>query len=106
MVFLFDTRLRIIRNACSGVRSMRLELRTVTLKLKYADFRIISRSKTLPLPVSDLETLYQTGIELLRPIDLSPKVRLLGISVKKPEVMEWKGDGVQLEIDFGKEQDN
>lgn len=85
---------RIGKNSFAGAR-------TVTLKLKYADFRIISRSKTLPLPVSDLETLYQTGIELLRPIDLSPKVRLLGISVKKPEVMEWKGDGVQLEIDFG-----
>lgn len=73
--------------------------RTVTLKLKYADFRIINRSRTLLNAVTDYETLYQTGWELLRNIDITPTVRLLGISVKKPDSIEWK-DGIQLEIDF------
>lgn len=73
--------------------------RTVTIKVKYPDFRIITRSKTLPVTVNDLETLYNTGVELLSMVDISNSVRLLGISIKKPDRIEWKGD-TQLEIDF------
>lgn len=75
------------------------EGRTVTLKLKYADFRIVNRSKTLSAKVDDIETLFHTGLDLLHGVDISPKVRLLGISVKKPDSPEWKGN-IQLEIDF------
>lgn len=73
--------------------------RTVTLKLKYADFKIINRSKTLLTSVTDYETLFQTGLELLHNVDITPTVRLLGISVKKPDSIEWK-EGTQLEIEF------
>ena len=96
---------RVLRETCEEViarlkRHAFLEGRTVTLKVKYADFRIVSRSKTLPSPIADADTLYRTGVELLHGVDVSPKVRLLGISVKKPDQMGWKGDGVQLEIEF------
>ena len=96
---------RVLRETCEEViarlkRHAFLEGRTVTLKVKYADFRIVSRSKTLPAPIADADTLYRTGAELLHGVDVSPKVRLLGISVKKPDQMGWKGDGVQLEIEF------
>ncbi len=95
----------VLKETCEEViarlkRHAFLEGRTVTLKVKYADFRTVSRSKTLPFPVADADTLYRTGVELLRGVDVSPKVRLLGISVKKPDQMGWKGDGVQLEIEF------
>ena len=76
--------------------------RTVTIKVKYPDFRTITRSKTLPVTVNDFETLYNTGVELLEGVDISAAVRLLGISVKKPDRIEWKGD-TQLEIDFKEE---
>ena len=96
---------RVLKETCEEVvarlkRHAFLEGRTVTLKVKYADFRTVSRSKTMPFPVVDADTLYRTGVELLRGVDVSPKVRLLGISVKKPDQMGWKGDGVQLEIEF------
>lgn len=73
--------------------------RTVTVKIKYADFRIISRSKTLFLPIADTETLFQTGLELLQGVDVAPKVRLLGITVKKTDNVELK-ESLQLEIEF------
>ncbi|NDV68098.1 DNA polymerase IV [Dysgonomonas sp. 25] len=73
--------------------------RTVTLKIKYADFKIITRSKTLPYPVEDYDTLYQTGVELLAQVDITPKVRLIGLTVKRNDETDWN-DAIQLTIDF------
>lgn len=74
--------------------------RTVTLKVKYADFRNISRSKTLLTPVTDYKTLYETGMELLANIDLEPKVRLIGLTIKNNEYTDvWQG-AIQLRIRF------
>ncbi|MDH6354105.1 DNA polymerase-4 [Dysgonomonas sp. PH5-45] len=75
--------------------------RTVTLKVKFADFRIITRSRTMPLVVSDFETLYSVGAELLETIDISPKVRLIGLTIKNTDVDEsdWSG-AMQLYLPF------
>lgn len=73
--------------------------RTITLKAKYADFRIITRSKTLPSMVTDYDTLYSVGFELMRDIDLSAKVRLLGLSIKNSDSIIWH-DAIQLSLDF------
>ena len=53
----------------------------VTLKVKYADFSLKTRSLTLPEPVLDRATLFNAAKTLL---DRAPEgpVRLLGISVK------------------------
>lgn len=78
--------------------------RTVTLKIKYADFKIITRSKTFLTPISDYETICKAGCELLQLVDLSPKVRLIGIGIKNNEVeAEWT-DATQLFIDFKDEK--
>jgi DNA polymerase-4 len=62
--------------------------RTVSLKIKYADFRIISRSKTFPAFISDYETLFTAGSELLKLVDLSTSVRLIGIGIRNNELEE------------------
>ncbi|MGX5690677.1 DNA polymerase IV [Arcticibacter tournemirensis] len=59
-----------------------LKGRTITLKIKYNDFKQITRSQSYPLPVSDLETIVQTARQLL--LSTSPEgkpTRLLGISL-------------------------
>jgi DNA polymerase IV len=59
-----------------------LKARTVILKIKYSDFKIITRSKSFDEPVDDLQLLIETAKELLlstKPDDV--RVRLLGISV-------------------------
>lgn len=80
--------------------------RTVSLKIKYSDFRVISRSKTFSAVLSDYETLLKTGAELLKLVDLSPKIRLIGIGVKNNEVEDSWMDGVQLRIQFMEDEMN
>lgn len=54
--------------------------RTVTVKLRMADFRIESRSATLPYATDDADTLLATAFRLARyPAELGP-IRLVGVS--------------------------
>ena len=56
--------------------------RTVTLKVKFADFEIISRSRSIPGTVSSRSELEQLSITLLQSEMPLPKpVRLLGVSL-------------------------
>lgn len=74
--------------------------RTVTLKIKYADFKNITRSKTYLEPVTDHDTLFKAGLELLENVDIEPKVRLVGLSIKNSdEEYTWQ-QAVQLRINF------
>lgn len=55
---------------------------TVTLKIKYADFRLISRSRTFETPTDLTRELWTAACVLLREkVDLSRPVRLAGIQV-------------------------
>ena len=64
--------------------------RTVTVKVKYADFQIITRSRTLDHPVDSRAELEQTSVELVRQIfPLQKRVRLLGVSLSN---MGTRGD--------------
>ena len=56
--------------------------RTVTLKVKYSDFRIITRARSFPEPVADRLTLGAAGADLLRalcPVERS--IRLVGLTL-------------------------
>ncbi len=74
--------------------------RTVVLKLKYDDFRQITRSHTLPGPVETPEQLERVAGELLGGVDFGGrKVRLVGLAVANaPETALVY---VQLRFDFG-----
>jgi DNA polymerase-4 len=59
-----------------------MRARTVTLKVKFADFRIITRSRSSVAPIADRSTLASISIELLAAQFPVPKgVRLLGVSL-------------------------
>ena len=78
--------------------------RTVSLKIKYADYKNISRSKTFPEFISDYETLFKAGTELLKLVDLSTKVRLIGIGIRNNEEdINWTND-TQLRIRFKEDE--
>ena len=56
--------------------------RTLTLKLKYADYQQVTRSRTLLHPIDDLNSIVSLAIELLGSIEIEQKpVRLLGLSL-------------------------
>ena len=74
--------------------------RTVTLKMKTADFRIITRSKTFQTEVTKLEDLIKVTHELLENNQTEiERIRLLGISVSNL-AKEQEGGGIQLELEF------
>lgn len=54
--------------------------RTVTVKLRMADFRIESRSATLPYATDDAETLRATAFRIVRYPDEVGPIRLVGVS--------------------------
>ena len=61
----------------SGIRG-----RTVTLKVKFANFQIITRSRTGQMQVRTLDELEQLGNALLEPLfPIAKGIRLLGISL-------------------------
>lgn len=83
--------------------------KTVTLKIKYSDFTLQTRSKTLPYYVSDQSVILETAKDLLYQEKLSNSVRLLGISLSnlntadkssKAKVVEKKSFSVQLKFEF------
>ena len=82
--------------------------KTVTLKIKYSDFTLQTRSKTLPLYVRSKEILMDTVKDLLYQEKMKDSVRLLGISMsnlnneKKQKIKpsEEKKYEVQLKLEF------
>ncbi|HYA40135.1 MAG TPA: DNA polymerase IV [Syntrophobacteraceae bacterium] len=63
----------------SQLRKYGFKARTVTLKVKLADFKLITRSRTVSEPFDATEVLFGAGRKLLADLRLSRKVRLIGI---------------------------
>tara|TARA_R110002072_G_scaffold7503_2_gene40508 strand:- start:250973 stop:252037 length:1065 start_codon:yes stop_codon:yes gene_type:complete len=82
--------------------------RTITLKIKYRDFTLQTRSKTLPLYIASKELIMENVKDLLYQDEMRDSVRLLGISMsnlnnesaKKKEDISAKTIDVQLKLDF------
>lgn len=74
------------------------EGKTVTLKLKFADFKQITRARTLGSVVADEQVLYDTAAAILAKVPLkNRRVRLLGVTLSNPPCTE---EGAQLHFDF------
>ena len=58
-----------------------MRARTVTLKIKSADFQQHSRNQTLKVPFCASETIHQTAVGLLDQFRLTGPVRLVGVGV-------------------------
>jgi DNA polymerase-4 len=83
---------RLARTVSDRLQKHNLQGRTITLKIKYSDFRQITRSRSCPSPVDDLPTIGRTATELLLSTDPeNKKIRLLGIVLSnfdRPSVAE------------------
>ena len=62
------------------LRASAVQARTVTVKLRYADFATITRSVTLPDPVDGSRAIGAAARKLLSQLHLDKGVRLLGVS--------------------------
>jgi len=92
----------IAREVFERVERTRKYGRTLTLKVKFADFTQITRSKTqLEIPFLDYPSFWQTSQELLMNV-FTPeiKIRLLGLGISN--FLTEEQEAVQLEIDWVK----
>ncbi|HUH51521.1 MAG TPA: DNA polymerase IV [Flavobacterium sp.] len=79
--------------------------KTLTLKVKYSDFQITSKSKTFADFIVDFELLHTESLELLHQIPREKKIRLLGLSIKNnelntTEVLDSAKEAIQLKLPF------
>jgi len=74
--------------------------KTVTLKIKYSDFSLQTRSKTMPYFISDKSLILDVAKELLYQEKMKDSVRLLGISLGNLNTEVKKTVVVQLKFDF------
>lgn len=73
------------------LRELGLEAKTISLKLRFHNFRTITRSHTLPHTFNDDDTIFEEALHLLSEVKLEP-VRLIGVSVSN------FGQGTQLSL--------
>ena len=76
--------------------------RTVTIKIRFADFRTLTRSRSLAEPVGDRETLHAVAVELVRGLYPLPMgVRLLGVTLSNlAPLPDPATPGVQMALDL------
>jgi DNA polymerase-4 len=78
------------KEVASDLRERGLRGRTVTVKVRFSDFKTQTRARTLPEPVDSLEAIRRTAFEALGRFDLKGrKVRLIG--VRAGGLVEEKG---------------
>jgi len=92
---------RLSDGVATRLRRAGLAGRTVTLKVRFGDFRTITRSRTVRAPVETAVAISRVAVELLRAVDLSPGVRLLGVSVAN--LVEGRGQQLSLDGAGGSE---
>jgi DNA polymerase-4 len=77
--------------------------RTVTLKVKYADFREVSKRRTYAWPIRDFYTFRRAALDLLGFVEFGKerKIRLMGLYVSNAEINE--AETRQRYLDFGED---
>ena len=111
-IFMMEKLNHIAEEVSRRLKSSKVAGKTVTLKIKYSDFTLQTRSKTLPYFVSDSVIILEQSKLLLYQEKLKDSVRLLGISIsnlntetkKKSShanaLEKQKSVSVQLKFDF------
>ena len=75
--------LRMCERASSRMRERSLFAKTITLKVRFADFTTINRSKTLPLPIDTTHEIYEVAKALYEALSIErARIRLVGVSLE------------------------
>jgi DNA polymerase-4 len=106
-IFMEERLLRIAKELEKRLQKSKISGKTITLKIKYSDFTLQTRSKTLPYFVNDKHIIVDVAKDLLYQERLKNSVRLLGISVhnlnneeKTKTELPQKSVSVQLKFEF------
>jgi DNA polymerase-4 len=77
------------------LRKAEVKARTITLKLKYSDFKQLSRSKTIALPTQSSKAIYRHASQMLEDCRLVKKVRLVGVGTSG-----FKSGEIPIQLDL------
>src|SRR5690606_584112 len=104
-VFMLEKLEHISKEVSKRLEKSKVSGKTITLKIKYSDFTLQTRSKTLPYFISDKSIILETAKDLLFQEKLKNSVRLLGISLSNLNTettpkTENKSVSVQLKFEF------
>lgn len=108
-IFMLEKLDKIAKEVAKRLENNKISGKTVTLKIKYSDFTLQTRSKTLSIFISDKNSILEIAKNLLYQEKMSNSVRLLGISIsnlnteaskKKLSPTEEKPVSVQLRFKF------
>lgn len=104
-IFMMEKLEHIVEEVSRRLKSSKVAGKTVTLKIKYSDFTLQTRSKTFPYFISNKIIILEQVKKLLYQEKLKNSVRLLGISMsnlntEKAKNPEQKSVSVQLRFEF------
>ena len=89
--------LRLTEKATAKLRSRQLATQTISIKVRFADFKTISRSKTLVLPIDGMQECYDVAKKLYVALKLDrARIRLIGIGLEN--LVDSQNAPVQLEL--------
>lgn len=72
------------QQVAARLRAKAFMARTVAIKMKFADFSVISRSHTLPDPTDSSQRIYETAVMLFEQADLAGRrLRLIGVRAEQ-----------------------
>jgi DNA polymerase-4 len=72
---------RLTEQLCATLAKHERRGRTIGIKIRYDDFSIVTRARSLPAPVNELDTVWEVAVELLRRLEPPRPVRLIGVRV-------------------------
>jgi DNA polymerase IV len=90
--------LRLSRRTATALRSGGFAARTVTIKLRKADFTTITRSKTLPEATGETQQIYATACALYAASGLSGQARLRLVGVRAAGLVPASAAATQLSL--------
>ncbi|NTD96783.1 DNA polymerase IV [Agrobacterium tumefaciens] len=100
---LHDLLKQISETVAARLEKHQLKGKTITLKIKFEDFKQITRSRSFSTPFNQAEQMFQEAVKLLEEAQLgTAKVRLLGITLSRfyEELPPEETESNQLEFDF------
>jgi DNA polymerase-4 len=92
--------LRVTDRATRRLRDEQFMARTISIKVRFGDFTTITRSKTLPLPISSTQEIYSQAKALYVALNLErARVRLVGIRLEG--LLALKGQPLAAQPELG-----
>ena len=61
------------------LRRKRYASKTIGIKLRFENFKTVTRDNTLPAPTADADQIRRAAGECLKRVDLTKRIRLLGV---------------------------